>query len=258
MDKQRILYSIFLLFVLFVFGNTIDVQEVRESKLPVEPIAQRSPLWCWAASAEMIMKYHGIKVLQEDQVNDYLTGQEYEIARQVYLPNEQLDPVSSTPEQSITTVPPELVSGIPPVLPDFSRYGLSSEWRWILEWKDLKNQINTNGPFGFSWCWISGTGLIPHLQDEPGGGHYMVAIGYREENGAKFVWIIDPTRIVLPNGQEIPIIPELISYEEYKEYCVEYMGCNNKPVEVNAYSHHTDQFQIIKFKRFNRIKKETK
>jgi len=258
MNKNKILYSIFLVFILFVFGNPVDVQEVQEKKLPIEPIAQKFPLWCWAASAQMIMKYHGKDVPQENQVDDYLNGQEYKIAREQYLLNVLEQSVTGADTNQSIHVPPELVSGIPPVLPDFSRYGLRSEWRWILEWTDLKNQINTNGPFGFSWCWISGTGLIPHPQDEPGGGHYMVAIGYREENGEKFVWIIDPTKIVLPNGEEVPPERELITYDEYKEYCVENLGCDHEEVKVNVYSHHTDQYQIIKFKLYNRNIKETK
>jgi len=71
--------------------------------------------------------------------------------------------------------------------PEFAKYGFSSKHtaNAALSWKDLREEISDSKncgrrPFTFTWHWPGG------------GGHMMVSMGYKTQDGTNFVEMIDP------------------------------------------------------------------
>jgi hypothetical protein len=48
------------------------VPAVQSRTLPVSYVMQRTPVWCWAATADMVLKYYGVTVDQCEIVSTYL------------------------------------------------------------------------------------------------------------------------------------------------------------------------------------------
>lgn len=126
--------------------------------LPVDEIPQQTNMWCWAASAEMVMHHlGGSSVTQCDEANKRLGRSD----------------CCSLP------TPMACVKG---GWPEFEKYGFSATMTpSALSWDDLKAQIDTHkAAVAFSWHWNSG------------GGHMMVATGYKVVGGQNWVTINDP------------------------------------------------------------------
>jgi hypothetical protein len=124
--------------------------------LNVELIPQKTSMWCWAASAEMIMKYEGHDVSQCSQAN-------HEFSR--------TDCCNSP-------TPPVCVNG---GWPEFNIWNFNcSETKsgTALTFAQLQAQIDANTPVWFSWWWTGG------------GGHAMVVRGYSIDTDS--VYINDP------------------------------------------------------------------
>ena len=124
--------------------------------LPVALIPQKTNMWCWAASAEMIMKYLGKDVSQCEQAN--------------YRFNQT--------DCCILPTPSKCIQG---GWPNFSHWGFNSNtttWGTALSFAQLEAQFVGNDPIGFSWGWTGG------------GGHMMVARGIKKS--AQMVYINDP------------------------------------------------------------------
>lgn len=132
-------------------------QDTRVS-LPVDRRNQRTNMWCWAASGEMIMDFLGTNVTQCDQANRRF----------------------GFTECCNATVPSRCVKG---GWPEFSKYGYRSSRTsgTALTWDQIVHQISVRRvPIAFSWKWNGG------------GGHMMVAYGYAIVDGKRYVLIHDP------------------------------------------------------------------
>lgn len=126
--------------------------------LTVKMRPQATGMWCWAASAQMVMESLGKLVSQCDEANK-------EFGR--------------TDCCSVPT-PEACVNG---GWPEFDKYGFSYKLTndAALSWDALRTEISTRKtPFAFSWHWSGG------------GGHMMVVRGFSTINGRKFVSIDDP------------------------------------------------------------------
>jgi hypothetical protein len=119
---------------------------------------QETDMWCWAASGEMVMEFHGASIAQCDKANKRFGRSD----------------CCNNP------VPGSCVLG---GWPEFNRYGFtfSKTSNAALSWDTTRDQINCRKrPFAFTWAWNGG------------GGHMMVAIGYATVGGTRFVTINDP------------------------------------------------------------------
>jgi hypothetical protein len=55
---QFIWRRVLALFTVFSVGWTVSA--TAETLLPIEPVYQQTPVWCWAAVGEMVFEYHGV------------------------------------------------------------------------------------------------------------------------------------------------------------------------------------------------------
>ncbi len=119
---------------------------------------QKTSMWCWAASGEMVMSFLGHDCQQCDEANK-------EFGR--------TDCCNSP-------TPKECVQG---GWPQFDQYHFSFQRTsgTALTWAQVQEQIYCAGkPFAFSWHWTGG------------GGHMMVARGYHTTDGVNYVEIDNP------------------------------------------------------------------
>jgi len=147
--------------------------------LGVALVAQETPMWCWAASAQMTMAFLGASVNQCDQANKRF---------------------GRTDCCSLTRCPPTNTTGdcVKGGWPEYSKWGFSSKntSSRALTYNELATEFNANRPVAFSWAWVGG------------GGHMMVARGVRVTGGVQYVAIRDPWPPC--SGTD-----NLISYAEY-------------------------------------------
>jgi len=118
-------------------------------------------MWCWAASAQMIMKSFNVDITQCRQATDR------------FAPTPCCD--SPTPDDCIKGN-----------WPDFPKYGFTVKHTTnaALSWDELRRQIGCRKvPIAFTWRWVGG------------GGHMMVASGYAVRNGVKWVTVQDPAPV---------------------------------------------------------------
>ena len=147
--------------------------------LSVVPHPQETDHWCWAASGEMVMHYLGRDVSQCTQVNDSLN--------RTNCPCTQCSNAVANP------------SCLEYGWPNFGRYGFSFQRTSYaaLTWTQLKAEIDAGRPVAFTWQYAGG------------GGHIMVAIGYREIDGTRSVVVFNPLPVC--QGDH-----EIITYEAYQ------------------------------------------
>ena len=152
---------------------------VQES-LGVTLHPQETGMWCWAASGQMVMDYLGNNVAQCTQANNRFGRKD----------------CCNSP------TPSACVKG---GWPEFGKYGFTfaTTSNAALPWTTLKREIANSvrcgrRPFAFSWHWPKG------------GGHMMVAIGYRSVDGVGYVEMNDPWR---PNVGD----HRFITYDYYVE-----------------------------------------
>jgi len=133
-----------------------------QTSLAVTLRPQETGMWCWAASGQMVMQYHGVNVAQCTQANNRFGRSD----------------CCNTP------TPQACISG---GWPEFDKYGFSftRTSNTALTWDQLRAEIADsescgNRPFAFTWHWPGG------------GGHMMVAIGYDTVDGVNYVEINDP------------------------------------------------------------------
>ena len=148
--------SLFLAGLLAAACCTVGIITV----LPVTLDGQQTGMWCWAASGQMTMNYirPASNVQQCDEANKRFG---------------RTDCCGSP-------VPSACVNG---GWPEYDKYSFKSDVtsNAPLSWNDLTNQIFcSKKPFAFSWHWNGG------------GGHIMVATGYRTISGANYVWVNNP------------------------------------------------------------------
>ena len=143
----------------------------KEVVLPVPLISQQTDSWCWAASAEMIMKYHGKAVPQPDQANQRFG---------------RVDCQLSPP-------PSDCIQG---VLPDFKAHGFDhpDPSKIPLPFAAVAAELKQKRPLGFVLKWTGG------------GAHMVVIHGFRVTQAAQVLLIQDPLPVgkgdswILPYG----------------------------------------------------------
>lgn len=132
--------------------------------------AQQTELWCWAASAEMIMAYYGEEVPQCVQAN-----RRFE-------------------RSDCCTLPAKGHPCVKVAWPEMKKYGFCLSTRYgALNWRELLSQFDARRPVGFSWQWGGG---VPGRAS----GHFMVARGYVDlefEN-------LGPVKLVVVNDPSLP------------------------------------------------------
>lgn len=133
--------------------------------IPVLPVVlnvplygQQTPMWCWAASAQMALQYIGITVEQCAEANHLFN----------------LTTCCGTP------VPTECVRGGSPQLAYWGASFDKTTKGTALSFAQLQAQIDANMPVIFVWKWI------------PTGGHVMVAVGYYDLPGNQLVFVNNP------------------------------------------------------------------
>ncbi len=130
---------------------------------------QETPMWCWAASAQMVMDYLGHDKSQCEQANQILGRND---CCNLPVPNDC--DISKWPE--------------------FDKYSFSYSRTnsAALSWGELKAEICANEdcggrPFCFTWIWSGG------------GAHMMVAFGYKTTSPTtgetEWVEVYDPTPV---------------------------------------------------------------
>jgi hypothetical protein len=156
------------------------------SSLTVAPHPQEAQNWCWAASAQMVLEYLGHSQSQCHQVNDRL--QRTDCSCSLCSPGGGQDPACDMPNW-----------------PDFDKYGFTSDQTRDapLSWDELRVQLSREKnckktPFLVTW------------RHRGGGGHMVVATGYKTIDGVNYVDLLDPWLPCLGDVRTIP-------YEEYVE-----------------------------------------
>lgn len=147
--------------------------DFSEKHLDVPLHGQMTDLWCWATSAEMILRYMNNHVTQCSQAT-----QEYGIDAKV----DCCAPQALTSDLGSQHC---VQGGWPP----FEQWGFSSKNtadaceprdHCALSFDQLKGEIDADRPVAFSWRYSGG------------GGHMMVAIGYVELGEEQWVLINNP------------------------------------------------------------------
>ncbi|MFN7910753.1 MAG: papain-like cysteine protease family protein [Bacteroidota bacterium] len=164
---------------------------LKTNQLNVPLFGQQTNMWCWAATCQMTVAYQGVNITQCAEANQLFN---------------RTDCCNSP-------VPSQCVQG---GWPQYQSWGFSSQttpWGTALTFDQLVAQIDANLPTNFSWGWTGG------------GGHIMVARGYKNVNGVNYVYINDPWP---PNKGET----RWITYAEY--------------VSSNSHTHWMDYYNIKK------------
>jgi hypothetical protein len=167
-------------------GGTVPAAP-SSSSLGVTLFPQETSMWCWAASAQMIVTFLGRPVTQCAQASARF--------KPLQCPcNLCQSPVATACDQ--------------PGWPDFDSLGFHAlrTSGAPLSWEQLTQQLCSvpgcrNAPLAFSW------------QYEGGGGHMMVAKGYSvSPSGGRFVEILNPM------AEDEPCVgaEDLIPYDTYR------------------------------------------
>ena len=141
--------------------------------LPVTRHPQETANWCWAASGQMVMDYLGHSVSQCTQANNRFYRSD--------CCNLALCPYPAAPTYDSSGNCVGCACG---GWPEFDKYGFTFNKTLgvALTWSQLKQQLSDckKKPIAFSWGWVGG------------GGHMMVAKGYRTLDEINYVEIFDP------------------------------------------------------------------
>jgi hypothetical protein len=155
--------------------TTIPCSLPPSAQVNVPVIGQHTSDWCWAASGEMTMNYHGASVMQCDEANKRFGK----------------TTCCTSPEGCAT-------SG----WPEYPKYGFSAvnTTNAPLSWDQLRGEISCQKrPFAFSWHWSGG------------GGHMMVVSGYDTIGGVNMVRVNNPS----PSSPTGGGAQYFMTYDEY-------------------------------------------
>lgn len=168
------------------FAGCCNPEAIGTQTVPIR--GQETPVWCWAASGEMVMDFLGTDVSQCDEANKRF-GQTGCCGRE-------------RPAACVDTGWPE-----------FDKYGFTfaRTSNTPLSWGQIKDQIYCGRkPFAFSWHWLDANG-------QPNGGHMMVVTGYVSIGTTNYVYYHNP----LPVGAgstEIKTYTDWVSGSGYSHW----------------------------------------
>jgi Peptidase_C39 like family len=155
--------------------------------LPVELVPQEQDNWCWAASAEMVMKRFGKDPAQCVQANERFS--QSSCCSKTQGPGKVCNQTS---------------------WPHFEAYSLNAQrtCKSALSWQNLKTQVFCKKtPVAFSWLWTADG--ASKADCDKGHGHMMVVRGYEEAAGKLLLYVNDPE----PNADRRQ--PNPMTYAEY-------------------------------------------
>lgn len=169
-----------------------------------ESIGQDTNYWCWAASAQTIMKFH------DDQNRNF---DQCDIVNRVYKngqmssggvpfcckqnPGPHTNPNLAYPISCWKNGWPEYA---------FNNFGMNWEWSpGFLSENSIRHQLCGVGP------------IIFILLYDGGGGHSYVVADAEEDNGELILWVIDHSWVTNENGVRSPLEPQRWTYQAYKE-----------------------------------------
>jgi len=172
---KKIIAIIMVLAAVIIFMLDCVCKPKASESLAVTLHPQETSQWCWAASAQMVMDYLGHSVSQCVQANNRF-GRSDCCGIDLCPPPTETDCFHSGGH-------PCACSG----WPEFGKYNFDFKTtsNAPLSWDDLRSQISRGQycegkPFCFTWHWNGG------------GGHMMVAIGYKTVSGVNYVEMNDP------------------------------------------------------------------
>jgi len=158
---KGIVFLVFAVLLTLCVGGCCRPEDIGTQTVPLR--GQETPVWCWAASGEMVMDFLGTDVSQCDEANKRFGR------------NDCCN--SDRPSACVNTGWPE-----------FDKYGFNFDRtsNTPLTWDQLKDQIYCQKkPFAFSWHWLDANG-------QPNGGHMMVVTGYVSVGGSNWVYYHNP------------------------------------------------------------------
>ena len=162
-------------FLVLVAGFGESSAQADERKLGVSITGQKTNMWCWATTLQMSVGLTGTEVTQCSQANARLGRND----------------CCNSP------APAACVQG---GWPDYARVdynSLQTNWGAALSFAQIRAEVDAGRPVNFTWGWTGG------------GGHIMVASGYKvDNNGTEWVWVNDPW----------PVNAGANSYITYNEY----------------------------------------
>lgn len=167
---------------------------ISRKTLRMELIGQKTDQWCWAATAEMIMHYHGVNVDQCTQANDSFGRQD---CCNIHTP----------------------VACIQPSHSNFDRYEFHEETIEYLYLQEIIDQIDSNLPFAFSWKW------------KEGGGHQMNIAGYSSD--FNMVLVYDPWPVNRGEKRWISYSSYLSGHDYSHNYDIINIWRKSKSLKVN-------------------------
>jgi hypothetical protein len=149
----------------------IDQSTKSSNLLAVPLIGQSQGQWCWAATAEMTMKFAaGTAPPQCSQATK---------AQDTYKFSKQASKLDCCLSGNAGT---KFCNN--PWYPEYDKWAFQSQYyEKAPTWGDLKFLIDSNKPLAFLWRWKP-------ISD--GNAHYMVAVGYKVVSGKQFVLYLDP------------------------------------------------------------------
>lgn len=156
---------VFSIIVLVGFSNTAAKDD---ETLPVKLFAQETSVWCWAACGQMVSTYLLNPIKQCVQVED--------------LYNQSGCCSLVKPRGCLLTL-----CGNTYCLSWLKKYRFTykiTPFNAHLTWDEIKNEIDNDRPFIFSWTW-DGTGY----------GHMMVGIGYKTVRNKNYIEVYNPAPV---------------------------------------------------------------
>lgn len=161
------LYAVLIFLACADYGVTGHGQIIyTQEDLAVPLYGQETSSWCWAATGQMIMEYHGTLVTQCEQANDQL---------------KRTDCCAMATCPTLNLFHDCIVTG----WPRFALYGFNFNRTTNgtpLSWNEITDQIETEPrlPFAFLWRY------------DGGGSHWMVAKGIAYGSDDQFLIVNDP------------------------------------------------------------------
>lgn len=188
----------------------LPVDHFTESSCPtrdreVAAIPQITGVWCWAASAEGVMRFHDARremnTRQCNIVDVVANGGEIDAKNEHAFCCGDENMWNGTCQQN--------------GLPDYAFTKFGFDWNWVdvvtqgpLAPGQIKAQICQNGPFI----------LVLHYTRNgylSGGGHSLVVGDYLELGDKFYVWVNDHSYETAENEEHVPKPFELWSYDDY-------------------------------------------
>ncbi len=200
-----------------------------QHELAVDLIGQKTKMWCWAASGEMIMSYLGHDQAQCEQANKRYGG----------------DPKACEILEDPTATSVQREGITKGGWPEFDKWGFTAQRtsEAPLSFAQLKSEIDANRPVAFSWGWRASADV------PPGGGHMMIVIGYREAKAVggrtipAMVCVNDPWPVnqgdysVIPYADYMGRAGKYTHWDDFYAIAVAQPGAPHQPGETSPGPH---------------------